>query len=128
MKLSTAKAFCDEPTERQNITGTWVFLSATSTLSASTSIGRVDEPFDRLRFDAVDDLAPAERARDRADSGAEVERCRRAVVFEGGAHLQRRLRAIAVALDVLLARPDQLDRPLERLRDLDRLTQFVGIR
>jgi len=35
MKLSTAKAFCDEPTERQNMTGTWVFLRLTPTLSAS---------------------------------------------------------------------------------------------
>ena len=35
MKLSTAKAFCDEPTERQNITGTWVFFRGKSTFSAS---------------------------------------------------------------------------------------------
>jgi len=35
MKLSTAKAFCDEPTERQNITGTCVFLSRQSTFNGS---------------------------------------------------------------------------------------------
>ena len=42
-----------------------------------------------------------------------------------GAHAQRRLRAIAVGADVLFARPDDFDRPLEGLGHLDRLGQFV---
>ena len=35
MKLSTTKALIDEPTERQNITGTCVFFKMQSIFSAS---------------------------------------------------------------------------------------------
>jgi hypothetical protein len=44
MKLSTANAFCDEPTERQNITGTCVFFITASTLSASLRYGVLARP------------------------------------------------------------------------------------
>ena len=89
------------------------------------AIGTVDEAFDRLRLDPVLGLAPAERAGDRADRGAEVESVRGAVFAQGGAHLQRRLRPVTIRADILLARPDDFDRPLEGLGDLDRLDQLV---
>ena len=43
-----------------------------------------------------------------------------------GLEADRRLRAIAVVADVLLARPDQLDRLADRLADRDRLDHLVG--
>ena len=37
MKLSSAKAFCELPTERQNMTGTWVFFRMQSTFTLATA-------------------------------------------------------------------------------------------
>ena len=79
MKLSTAKAFCEEPTERQNITGTCVFLSAHADVQRAGAIGNVDQPFDGAGARRRSDLAPSERARDRPDRGAKIEAGRRAV-------------------------------------------------
>src|SRR5271155_6281440 len=56
------------------------------------AIGTIGEALDRLALDAVLDLAPAERAGDRADRGVEFEAGRRAVFAKRGAHSQRRLR------------------------------------
>ncbi len=70
MKLSTAKAFCELPTERQNITGTWVFLRMQSTLRLATAIGQVGQALHRLALDAVLDLAVA-----RASAGSSRPPC-----------------------------------------------------
>ena len=126
MKLSTAKAFCEEPTERQNITGTWVFLSAQPTLNASAAIGNVGEALRprsvRRRCCALPQ--PSERVIEPT-----AVRKSKAVGMpsapERGLEPQGGLRAVAVVLDVLLARPHQLDRLAERLGHLDRLTQLI---
>ena len=68
-----------------------------------------------MRFHAVAHRVPAERAADRPDRGACLPRDRHAVGAEAGAEADRRLRAVTVVLDVLLARPDQLDRRADRL-------------
>ena len=37
MKLSMKKPFCEEPTPRQNETGTWLFFSSTPTSRAGSA-------------------------------------------------------------------------------------------
>ena len=100
-------------------------LEVDADLERVAAVWAIGEPFDRLALDPVLDLAPAERARDRADRGDEVEPRGRPVLAQSRTHAKRSLRAIAIGADVLFARPDELDRTLQRLRHLDRLGQFV---
>ena len=99
------KALCELPTERQNNTGIWVFLSTQSTLVLATvGIGR--KPLDRHRLDAVLDLAqPSERSSE--PTAVRMPGDEHAVRAEPGRHADRRLRAVAVGTHVLFAGPQK---------------------
>ena len=88
-------------------------------------VAGVGEAFDRLRLDAVLDLADADRAQNRADRDLGVERSRHAVGAERRLQPHRRLRPVAVVRHVFFARPHQLHRLADLLGDQDRLPHLV---
>src|SRR5207245_6327274 len=59
---------------------------------------------------------------------ADVERDRRTVGRKSRLEADRSLRAVAALADFLFARPDQLDRLADRLRDRDRLEDLIRTR
>ena len=88
-------------------------------------VGHVLQALDGGRLDAILDLAPPERAHDRAHGRTRLPPRRHAVRSQRSPEADRRLRPVAVLADVLLAAPDQLDRPPDRLGDRHRLHQLV---
>ena len=63
MKLSMKKAFCEEPTERQNIDRHMRVLEHAADAQVRDPVGGVGEAFDRLRLEAASArrLMPVER-------------------------------------------------------------------
>ena len=82
-----------------------------------------DQALDRLRLEPVLHARRIARARRRAA----IEGDRAAVRGEPRLEADGGLGPVPIVPHVLLARPDQLDRLADRLADLDRLADFVGI-